>query len=131
MLFVKDLQFLSNQADILSKLPIHELVILTKYHNDRVKIVDFFQRDSFWASPIFYYPYFTLSDQSSKNIFVTWFLTDKTSLFLKDRLNKRRIKYLQLLLIIHASFETGIGKPDHSVSPGKGRQLSDSSKVAG
>ena len=73
----------------------------------------------------------TLSDQSSNNIFVTCFLTDKTSLFLKDGISKRRIKYLQLLLKIHASFETGIGKPDHSVSPGRGRQLSDSSKVAG
>ena len=64
-------------------------------------------------------------------LFVTCFLTDKTSLFLKDRINKRRIKYLQLLLKIHASFETENGKPDHSVSPGRGRQLSDSSKVAG
>ena len=58
MLLVKNPQFLSNQADILPKLPIHELVILTKWRNDRVKIVDFFQRDSFWAIPIFCYPYF-------------------------------------------------------------------------
>ena len=47
-----------DHADFLPKQPIHKLVILTKYHNDRVKIGDLFQRDSFWASPIFYYPYF-------------------------------------------------------------------------
>ena len=56
MLLVKNSQFLSDQANILPKLPIHELVILTKWHKARLQIVDFFQRDIFLASPIVYYP---------------------------------------------------------------------------
>ena len=43
MLLIKDLEFSSNQADILPKLPIHELVILLKYQLDLMKIVDFLQ----------------------------------------------------------------------------------------
>ena len=58
MLFVKNSQFLSNQADILPKLPIHELVILTKWHNDRVKIVDFFKETIFW--PVLFFITHTL-----------------------------------------------------------------------
>ena len=38
---VKNLQFLSNQADIQATLPTHELIILTKFHNDWQEIVDF------------------------------------------------------------------------------------------
>ena len=38
---VKNLQFLSNQADIQAILPIHELVILAKFHKDKQKNVDF------------------------------------------------------------------------------------------
>ena len=38
---VKSPQFLSNQADIQAILPIHELVILAKFHKDWQKIVDF------------------------------------------------------------------------------------------
>ena len=60
MLLVKNPQFLSNQADILPKLPIHKLVILTECHNDKMNIMDFFQTANFWASPIFYYPYFMI-----------------------------------------------------------------------
>ena len=41
LLLVKDSQFLSNQADIQAILPTHELVILTKFHKDWPKIVDF------------------------------------------------------------------------------------------
>ena len=59
MLLVKIPQFLSNQADILTKSLIHEPVTLTKWHDDRVKTVDFLQRDNILASPVFYYPYFT------------------------------------------------------------------------
>ena len=38
---VKNLQFLSNQADIQATSPTHELVILTKSHKDWEEIVDF------------------------------------------------------------------------------------------
>ena len=38
---VENLQSLCNQADIQAILPTHELVILTKFHKDWLKIVDF------------------------------------------------------------------------------------------
>ena len=38
---VKNPQFLSNQADNQATLPIYELIILTKFHNDWQEIVDF------------------------------------------------------------------------------------------
>ena len=38
----KNPQFLSNPANILAIFPIHELIIFTQFHNDRVKIVDFY-----------------------------------------------------------------------------------------
>ena len=38
---VKNPQFLSNQADIQAIEPTHGLVILTKFHKDCQKIVDF------------------------------------------------------------------------------------------
>ena len=50
---VKNLQFLSNQADIQAILPIHELVILAKFHKDWQKIVDFLVVVKFCASPVF------------------------------------------------------------------------------
>ena len=40
-LLVKNPQFLSNQADIQATLPTHELIILTKFHDDWQEIVDF------------------------------------------------------------------------------------------
>ena len=36
----KNLQFIPNQADIQAILPTHELVILTKFHKNWIKIVD-------------------------------------------------------------------------------------------
>ena len=38
---MKNPQFLSNQADIQATLPTHELIILTKFHDDWQEIVDF------------------------------------------------------------------------------------------
>ena len=38
----KNPQFLPNQVDIQAILPTHELVILTKFNNNWVKIVDFY-----------------------------------------------------------------------------------------
>ena len=40
-LLVKNPQLLSNQADISATSPTHELIILTKFHNDWQEIVDF------------------------------------------------------------------------------------------
>ena len=42
VLLIKNLQFLYNQADILPKISIHELVILVKYQLDGMKNVEFF-----------------------------------------------------------------------------------------
>ena len=41
MLLLKNPQFLSDHYEILTKEIIHEVLILTKFRNDRVKIVDF------------------------------------------------------------------------------------------
>ena len=51
---MKNRQFLTNQADILSILPIHQLVILTKFGNDCIKIGDFSLMTKFLASSIFF-----------------------------------------------------------------------------
>ena len=51
---MKNPQFLTNQADILSILPIHQLVILTKFGNDCIKIGDFSLMTKFLASSIFF-----------------------------------------------------------------------------
>ena len=41
--------------------PAQEVVILTKFDEDRTKIVDFLLIVKFWASPIFFDSYFTLN----------------------------------------------------------------------
>jgi len=41
MLLVKNPQFQTNQANILEKLHTYELIILTSFHNNIAKIVDF------------------------------------------------------------------------------------------
>ena len=58
-MYIKNPQFSCNHADILPKLPIYKLVILTKYHNDRVKIVDFFIKPIF--EPVLFFIIHTLS----------------------------------------------------------------------
>ena len=50
----KNLQFWSNQVDILSILPNHKLIILTKFHKDRAKIVDFLVIANFWTCKHFF-----------------------------------------------------------------------------
>ena len=50
---MKNLEFLSNQADIQGLLPTHELVILTKFRKDWQKIEDFLIIAKFCASLIF------------------------------------------------------------------------------
>ena len=51
---IKDPQFSSNLADIQAKLPTHVLVILTKFHKDCKKIIDFLLRQRILAFALFY-----------------------------------------------------------------------------
>ena len=53
-LLVKNLQFSFDPAEISAILSTHELVILTKFHKDWPKIVDFLVIAKFWASQIFF-----------------------------------------------------------------------------
>ena len=54
MLLIEILLFSSNQADILPKVPIFELVILVEYQLDWMKIAEFLSIAYLLASPIFY-----------------------------------------------------------------------------
>ena len=66
---VKNPQFSSNLADIQAKLPTHKAIILTKFHKECKKIVDFSFKEIFWLVPFFmHHPLFIskstdLSDQ--------------------------------------------------------------------
>ena len=51
---IKNLQFLSDQAEIQAILPTHELFILTKFQKDWQNIVDFLVIVKFCASPVFF-----------------------------------------------------------------------------
>ena len=51
MLLLKNSQFLSDRYEILAKEGTHEDLILTKFRNDRVKIVDFLVKAYFRPSP--------------------------------------------------------------------------------
>ena len=51
---MKNLQFLTNQAQTLAILPIHEIVIFTKFQVNWAKIVDFSLIAYFRTSAIFY-----------------------------------------------------------------------------
>ena len=51
MLLLKNPQFLPNHYETFSKWGCHEDLILTKYRNDWVKIVDFFIKPYLWVSP--------------------------------------------------------------------------------
>ena len=51
---VKNPQFSSNLADIQAKLPTHEAIILTKFHKECKKIVDFLLRQKILACALFY-----------------------------------------------------------------------------
>ena len=44
---IKNPQFSSNLADIQAKLPTHEVVVLTKFHKDCKRIVDFLLTQKF------------------------------------------------------------------------------------
>ena len=49
----KNLHFCSDQVDIQPISPTHELIILTKFHNVRVKTEDFLVIAKFWLSSKF------------------------------------------------------------------------------
>ena len=51
---VKNPQFSPNLANIQAKLPTHEAIILTKFHKECKKIVDFLLRQKFLACALFY-----------------------------------------------------------------------------
>ena len=51
MLLLKNLQFLANNYETLTKEGTHENLILSKFRNDKVKIVDFLIKAYFWVSP--------------------------------------------------------------------------------
>ena len=55
LLLIKNPQFWSDWADIQAVLPIHGLVILTKFHDSRATIADLISIVSLWTSAIFYY----------------------------------------------------------------------------
>ena len=55
LLLIKNPQFWSDWAGIQATLPIHRLVILTKFCDSRAKIVEFLLIVSLWASIIFHY----------------------------------------------------------------------------
>ena len=50
---IKNPQFFSNLADIQAKLLTNEAIILTKFHKECKKIVDFLLRQKFWLVPFF------------------------------------------------------------------------------
>ena len=60
MLIVKNLQFVSNQADILAKWQAHVKVILIEYQLDWMKIAGFLSIAHFCACPSFYCSYLKL-----------------------------------------------------------------------
>ena len=51
---IKNLQFYYNQSEIWAKSLTHGLVILTKFHYNWAKIVDFLLLNIFWARVIFF-----------------------------------------------------------------------------
>ena len=51
---IKNSQFSSNLADIQTKLLAHEVVILTKFHKDCKKIIDFLLKQKFLVCALFY-----------------------------------------------------------------------------
>ena len=53
MPLIRNLHFCSDQVDIKPKSPKHELIILTKFHEIRVKTADFLVIAKFWLSSKF------------------------------------------------------------------------------
>ena len=54
LLLIKNLQFFSNHHETWSKLQTQEVALLTKFHDDSSKIVDFLLAVNFWSWPDFF-----------------------------------------------------------------------------
>ena len=54
IVLIKNPQFYSDLAEILAILPTHELIALTKFDENRTKIVDFLSLVHVWFSAIFF-----------------------------------------------------------------------------
>ena len=65
---MKNSQFLAYQTQTLAILPIHEIVILTKFHNNWTKIVDFSLVAYFRASLIFYASVFSVTGTCNERL---------------------------------------------------------------
>ena len=65
MLLMKNPQFFSESAETLAILPIHEVVVFTKFHENWAKIVDFSLIVNFKASLIFFSSVFTYKYNST------------------------------------------------------------------
>ena len=61
---MKNPQFSSSLADIQAKLLTHEVVILTKFHKDCKKIVDFLLKQKFLVCVLFYASPFTMENHT-------------------------------------------------------------------
>ena len=53
-LITKNLQFLNNHHETLAKFNTHEMLILRKFHNDWIKILDFLLSVNIIACALFY-----------------------------------------------------------------------------
>ena len=53
---VKNPQFWSDEADILASKPTHKIIVFTKFHKDRIKIVDLLLIANSYACALFPYP---------------------------------------------------------------------------
>ena len=61
---IKNPQFSFILADVQEKLPTHEVVILTKFHKDCKKIVDFLLTQKFLDCALFYASPFTMENHT-------------------------------------------------------------------
>ena len=80
-LLIKNPLFCSNQANILATKSAHEMIILTKFHKDRTKIVDFLLIAKFWACILFFvHPLVFFKKNNKVPILPTYFHFKKVNL---------------------------------------------------
>ena len=65
MLLLQNPQFLPNHYETLSKQGTHEYLVLTKFHNDWFKIVDFVIKAYFLFTVIFFGPHLNRNSSGS------------------------------------------------------------------
>ena len=83
MLLLKNPQFLPNQYETLSKKGTCECLILTKFCNGRVKIVDFLIKAYFWVSLKFGVTYCTYSTIPNNRVVTIIYLGIFSNNFIK------------------------------------------------